>query len=110
ARGFTRRAAYEVRARDQPQDREGPRPDDPARGARAGRRSDPMTRRRAFVAGSLILLTAQAQPATKVWRIGVLSGSSSSDPIVHPAFLKALRDLGYVLDQNLILEERYADG
>jgi putative ABC transport system substrate-binding protein len=55
-------------------------------------------------------LAAEAQAAGKVYRIGVLSGASSSDPVDHPAFLKALRELGYVPGENLIFEERYAGG
>jgi putative ABC transport system substrate-binding protein len=45
-----------------------------------------------------------------VYRIGVLSGASSPIPVDHPAFLKALRELGYVPGQNLLFEERYAGG
>jgi len=55
-------------------------------------------------------LTGEAQPAGKVYRIGVLSGASSPDPVSHPPFLKALRELGYAHGQNLILEDRYAAG
>jgi putative tryptophan/tyrosine transport system substrate-binding protein len=70
--------------------------------------------RRAFVAGTLGFLAAplagEAQQAGRIYRIGVLSGASSPLPVDHPAFLKALRELGYVPGQNLILEERYAGG
>jgi ABC-type uncharacterized transport system substrate-binding protein len=61
---------------------------------------------------ALLLATpaAEAQPALKVYRIGVLSGASSPDPVDHPAFLKALRELGYVPNQNLVFEWRYAGG
>jgi ABC-type uncharacterized transport system substrate-binding protein len=55
-------------------------------------------------------LVAEAQPAGKVYRIGVLSGASAPDPIDQPAFLKALRELGYVAEQNLMVEGRYAGG
>jgi putative ABC transport system substrate-binding protein len=54
-------------------------------------------------------LAVEAQPG-KVWRIGVLSGASSPDPLAHPALLKALRELGYLPGQNLIFEERYGGG
>jgi putative ABC transport system substrate-binding protein len=73
-----------------------------------------MTTRRAFVAGAVVVLAAplavEAQPAGKVYRIGVLSSASSPDPVEHPAFLKALRELGYVAEQNLMVEGRYAGG
>jgi putative ABC transport system substrate-binding protein len=55
-------------------------------------------------------LTVEAQPAGKVYRIGVLSSASSPDPIYDPPFWKALRQLGYVAEQNLMVEGRYADG
>ena len=70
--------------------------------------------RRAFVAGTLASLAAplavDAQPGAKIYRIGVLSGASSPDPVEHPTLMKALRELGYVPGQNLIFEERYAGG
>ena len=52
----------------------------------------------------------KAQPTGKVYRIGVLSSASSPDSVEHPAFLKALRELGYVAEQNLMVEGRYAGG
>ena len=55
-------------------------------------------------------LAAEAQPAGKVYRIGVLSGASSPNPADHQPFLKALRELGYVHGQNLTLDERYGAG
>jgi putative ABC transport system substrate-binding protein len=70
--------------------------------------------RRAFVAGTLGFLAAplgvEAQQRGKIYRIGVLSGASAPDPVGHPAFVKALQELGYVPRQNLIFEERYAGG
>jgi putative tryptophan/tyrosine transport system substrate-binding protein len=57
-------------------------------------------------------LTAFAQPAGKVWRIGYLS--LTSDTASYRPWLAALRDglrdLGYVDGQNLIIEPRYAAG
>src|SRR4029450_6868951 len=47
AQGCPRRAAYEVRALDQPEDREGAWPDDPAVVAAARGRGDPVMDRRA---------------------------------------------------------------
>src|SRR6266849_2462023 len=54
-------------------------------------------------------LTAEAQQATKVYRIGRLHPGSPPDPNVE-AFRQGLRDLGYVEGQNLVLEARYAEG
>jgi putative tryptophan/tyrosine transport system substrate-binding protein len=70
--------------------------------------------RRAFLAGSAALLAvplvAEAQPAGKVPRIGILTlASSASTPILR-AFRVGLRDLGYVESQNIALEFRFAHG
>ena len=74
--------------------------------------------RRAFVAGSTVLLAtplaADAQQAGKVYRVGLIF---TTDPVskmaglepVNPAaraFVQGLRALGYVEGQNLILERR----
>ena len=56
-------------------------------------------------------LAAEAQPATPVYRIGVLrSGSPTSDKHLLDAFRQGLHDLGYVEGQNLVMESRYAEG
>jgi ABC-type uncharacterized transport system substrate-binding protein len=54
---------------------------------------------------------AEAQPAGKLYRIGVLSPNSAaifSDSA--DALRKGLQELGYVEGQNLAIEYRYADG
>jgi putative tryptophan/tyrosine transport system substrate-binding protein len=58
----------------------------------------------------VLALTAAAQPAAKTVRIGVLLLSTvRTDPNIG-AFLKGLRDLGYVEGRNLVLEHRSAEG
>jgi len=59
-------------------------------------------------------LAAEAQPSTKVYRIGWLrpdSPPSPSQPFPpQEAFRQRLRELGYVEGQNLVTESRYAEG
>jgi putative ABC transport system substrate-binding protein len=58
----------------------------------------------------IVALTAAAQPALKTVRIGVLLfGTPQTDPSIA-AFVRGLRDLGYVEGRNLTLEHRYAEG
>jgi putative ABC transport system substrate-binding protein len=55
---------------------------------------------------------ADAQQLEKVYRIGVLAGSSQSprEQHGHDAWHQGLRELGYVEGKNLILEYRYTEG
>jgi putative ABC transport system substrate-binding protein len=63
----------------------------------------------------LILLTvasvhlAEAQQPAKIPRIGVLRPGSPADSNDNP-FRQALRDLGYIEGQNIIIEYLYAEG
>ena len=72
--------------------------------------------RRAFlhtVAGSLLAapLAAEAQPPSKVPRIGFLATNSPAEyPDLLEAFRQGLRDLGYVEGQNIAIEYRWAEG
>ena len=57
-------------------------------------------------------LTAWAQPASKVWRIGYLSLTSDTESYKPwlAALRDGLRDLGYVEGENIIIESRFAAG
>jgi putative ABC transport system substrate-binding protein len=53
----------------------------------------------------------EAQQAKKVSRIGVLhSGSPSSTAAQREAIRQGLRNLGYIEGQNIVVENRYAEG
>jgi putative ABC transport system substrate-binding protein len=54
-------------------------------------------------------LTAAAQPARKLHRIGFLR-RTSPEPADVEAFRQGLRDFGYSEGQNVVMEERYAHG
>lgn len=59
------------------------------------------------MAGSRRALAQQS----KVWRVGYLSlGTASLNSENSDAFLKGMRDLGYVEGKNLVVEWRFADG
>ena len=54
---------------------------------------------------------ATAQPAKKVFRIGLLSGNRPSPmPTNIEAFRQGLRELGYVEGQNITVEYRFTEG
>jgi putative tryptophan/tyrosine transport system substrate-binding protein len=56
-------------------------------------------------------LSAEAQQAKKVPRIGLLSArSSSSESTRTEAFRQGLQELGYVEGKNIVIEYRYAEG
>jgi putative tryptophan/tyrosine transport system substrate-binding protein len=54
-------------------------------------------------------LGAEAQQAARVPHVGVLRAGSPPDPSVE-AFRAALRDLGYVEGQTIVLTQRWAEG
>jgi putative ABC transport system substrate-binding protein len=71
-----------------------------------------MTTRRAFLTSLLGVLAAPlagAQPAGKVYRIGLLSPFPPS-PAALEALGNALRELGWVEGRNLVIERRYLEG
>lgn len=53
---------------------------------------------------------SSAQQGGKVWRVGYLSPSASVNSQYTDAFLKGMRELGYVEGKNLVIEWRSADG
>jgi putative ABC transport system substrate-binding protein len=70
-----------------------------------------MRDRRAFIfamAGGLFLSAAYGQQTTKVYRVGFLSLRAGPGPL-DEVIVQALRDLGYVVGRNLVVEYRWAD-
>src|SRR3989442_3350249 len=81
-----------------------------------------MMTRRAFI-GSLALGTlavpraARAQPAGKVYRIGILGSLTPTSDMIGPqprgpfinALLRGLRELGYVYGEHFVTETRVAE-
>jgi putative ABC transport system substrate-binding protein len=67
----------------------------------------------ALVLGFLMApLTAEAQPARKVWRIGFLGDGPRAEraAISIEPFRDGLRELGYIENQNVVIEERWSQG
>jgi putative tryptophan/tyrosine transport system substrate-binding protein len=76
-----------------------------------------MTRRAAGLLITLALgllsapLVAEAQPAGKVYHVGLLSiGSGPTWRIPWQPFLEAMRERHYIEGQNLVIRPAFADG
>jgi putative ABC transport system substrate-binding protein len=54
-------------------------------------------------------LVAGAQPAAKIPRIGVLHVGTATDPSNAAMFMQGLREHGYVVGKNIIVERRFGD-
>jgi putative tryptophan/tyrosine transport system substrate-binding protein len=55
-------------------------------------------------------LVSEAQQTGKIWRIGILSGSSAASPGGLTVLLQGLRDAGLVEGRNAVFEIRYTEG
>ena len=73
--------------------------------------------RRTFLAGTGAVLlaaplAAEAQPAGKIYRIGMIAISTPSPAFARlwDAFSNELRKLGYVEGKNILVERRYSEG
>jgi putative tryptophan/tyrosine transport system substrate-binding protein len=65
----------------------------------------------ALLGGAAIGLTfpAKAQQASKIARIGYLSVAAGRNPL-DETFEQALHELGWIINQNIAIEYRYAGG
>ena len=89
-------------------------PEDPARHDRNVGWGDQAMDRRASLLGLLALLAApleaQVKPSARVFRIGLLGGSSRTSPEsshIWDGLFEGLRALGYIEGQNIVVEERW---
>jgi ABC-type uncharacterized transport system substrate-binding protein len=62
------------------------------------------------LAVTLLAMPLQAQQTGKIYTIGILSSAAGPSPTYSPILVNALRDSGYQLARNLVLEPRYAAG
>src|SRR5258708_4099580 len=112
--------AAKDRAGHQPQDRQSPRPHDPAVAPAAGGSGDRVMERRAFIGtltGGLLAapLVAEAQPAGKMARVGILGIGPAPSPqelaksVSTNPFWLSMRHLGWVEGQNMVVERRLGE-
>src|SRR5262245_37491407 len=113
----SRRAADQIRAGDQSQDREGAGADSSQLDAIARRRGDRMMRRREFITllgGAAVAwpVAARAQQQ-RMRRIGVLNTLTADDADANArygAFLQGLQQAGWNIGRNVQVETRWAAG
>lgn len=71
---------------------------------------------RNIILGGVLFFTqsvAHAQPAVKIWRLGMLTVNPrpvAAPNSIYAAFLQELRSLGYREGENLVIEWRHTDG
>jgi putative tryptophan/tyrosine transport system substrate-binding protein len=76
-------------------------------------KGDAVMKRRVFLKAGVALfaapLGAHAQPARRIWRVGIIRASVPPSAEID-AFRESLRGFGYIEGENLIIETRWADG
>src|SRR5262249_25873558 len=106
----------QVRAGDQPQDRQGARPRNSIIGARPRRRDDRMKRREfiALLGGAAVAwpLAARVQQGERVRLIGILAPvTANAEQQANLAiFAKELQQLGWIDGKNVRIDTRWAEG
>src|SRR5262249_54763849 len=113
--GDSRRAADQVRARDQFKNREADRRDDPAIGALSGGSGDQVRNSKfALAIGALLSILGVnvfAQQPANVPHIGYLGAfTRSGGNSLLEGFQLGLRELGYSEGRNIVIDYRWADG
>src|SRR5262245_25954182 len=63
-----------------------------------------------LLAGLISLGAAEAQQAANIARIGYLAADLANGPHLPEAFRQGLRDHGYIVGRNLVIETRDAEG
>jgi ABC-type uncharacterized transport system substrate-binding protein len=63
----------------------------------------------ALILTTIHLAEAQ-QPAEKIPRIGIVTGSPNESSSITKIFRQALQDLGYFEGENILFEQRYTEG
>src|SRR5262249_4053590 len=112
ASGPTGPGDHESRAVHQPEDREGSGPDDPAVGAGARGRTDPMISRRMFRASLATLAlpaAAGGQTSGKVQRVGIIHLGGLYQVLVD-GLRQGLRELGLEEGKQIVLDIRDTKG
>src|SRR4030095_15644915 len=111
ARGPAHGAGRQVRHGREPPDRPGPRHHDPGQCAAPGRHGDRVIDRRAFLGGMAAMAAARgaaAQTTGRTPRVGYVTSTVRSLNV--DAFDQGLRDLGYEIGRNVVVEYRFGEG
>src|SRR5262249_12008180 len=109
-------AIHQIRASDQPQDRQGARPRRAGSATRARRRGDRMIGRRQFITllggtAAAWPLAARAQQQAKLPTVGVPGAATPATwSLFVAAFVQRLRELGWIEGRTIAIEYRWAEG